>query len=379
MNKLENSIPILQQNINSEQYNKSANKLADKIVDKNYQKNKSKLPFVQAAENAVKELSFGLKDGFIENNAGNARLDNVGEAIDINEGLDKNFKDQKQDSYLALIESNKLAAKETPKQTWEREASYKGNRAAAMEAKRLAELQQKDDLDQMEHFGIEHANVKHPDFPKSPPKPRLTPAERRKNLYNKKYGISKQYDVKKENGGVKYVGSRQHLYDEKDNNPTVNKYKAFKEKQKKALEDKKFNENFKKEYSDAAINKWLRAKEHKNIKAGKKPYDGFSTNNIIVAEHNKDQARKSLAAIKDHHIKLKLEPTYIDYRLAMKDTGPTMSLDEHMAKVAPKVIDPGGITDLRGVRKFRDTMEFANEKFPRNLGGGLAPLLGEDN
>ena len=62
----------------------------------------------------------------------------------------------------------------------------------------------------------------------------------------------------------------------------------------------------------------------------------------------------------------------------MKDTGPTMSLDEHMAKVAPKVIDPGGITDLRGVRKFRDTMEFANEKFPRNLGGGLAPLLGED-
>ena len=196
MNKLENSIPILQQNINSEQYNKSANKLADKIVDKNYQKNKSKLPFVQAAENAVKELSFGLKDGFIENNAGNARLDNVGEAIDINEGLDKNFKDQKQDSYLALIESNKLAAKETPKQTWEREASYKGNRAAAMEAKRLAELQQKDDLDRMEHFGIENSSVKHPDFPKSPPKPRLTPAERRKNLYNKKYGISKQYDVK---------------------------------------------------------------------------------------------------------------------------------------------------------------------------------------
>ena len=233
-------------------------------------------------------------------------------------------------------------------------------------------------MDRIEHFGIEHSQTKHPDFPKSPPKPRLTPAERRKNLYNKKYGISKQYDVKKENGGVKYVGSRQHLYDEKDNNPTVNKYKAFKEKQKKALEDKKFNENFKKEYSDAAINKWLRAKEHKNIKAGKKPYDGFSTNNIIVAEHNKDQARKSLAAIKDHHIKLKLEPTYIDYRLAMKDTGPTMSLDEHMAKVAPKVIDPGGITELRGVRKFRDTMKFANEKFPRNLGGGLAPLLGED-
>jgi|TARA_B100001964_G_scaffold213569_1_gene250544 hypothetical protein len=48
-------------------------------------------------------------------------------------------------------------------------------------------------------------------------------------------------------------------------------------------------------------------------------------------------------------------------------------------KVAPKVIDRGGITELKGVGKFRDTMEFANEKFPRSLGGGLGPLLGEDN
>jgi len=377
MNKLEKSIPILQQNINSEQYNKSANKLADKIVDKNYQKNKNKLPFVQVAENAVNELSFKMKDGFIENNAGNKRLDNVGEAIKINEALDKNFKDQKQDSYLALLESNRLAANETPRQTWDREASYKGNRAAAMEAKRLDELQQKDDLDKMVHFGIENSSVKHPDFPKSPPKARLTPAERRKNLYNKKYGLSKQYDVKKENGGVKYVGSRQHLYDEKDTNPTVAKYAAFKENKKKQEEEKKFNENYEKEYGDAAVKKWLRAREHKNLRAGKRGYDGFSTENIIVAEQVKDEAKKSLAAIKDHHIELK--PTYIDYRLALKDAGPTISLEEHMAKVAPKVIDPGGITELKGVRKFRDTMEFANEKFPRSLGGGLAPLLGEDS
>jgi hypothetical protein len=48
-------------------------------------------------------------------------------------------------------------------------------------------------------------------------------------------------------------------------------------------------------------------------------------------------------------------------------------------KVATKVIDRGGITELKGVGKFRDTMEFANEKFPRSLGGGLGPLLGEDN
>ena len=50
-----------------------------------------------------------------------------------------------------------------------------------------------------------------------------------------------------------------------------------------------------------------------------------------------------------------------------------------MARTAPKEIDPGGITELKGIRKFRDTMEAANKKFPRKLGGGLAPLLGEDS
>ena len=370
MDKLEKSIPILQQNINSEKYNSSASKLADNIVDKNYQKNKSKLPFVQVAENAVKELSFGMKDGFIENNAGNHRLNNVGEAVEMNEALDKNFKDQKKDSYLALLESNRLAAKETPKQTWNREASYKGNRLGAMEKKRLTELKEKDDLDKMVHFGIENDNVKHPGYPKAPPKPRLTPADRRKLHYEKVWGLKK-----KENDGVKYVGSRQHLYDEKDNNPTVAKYAAFKENKKKKEEDRKFNENFEKEYGDAAVRKWLRAKEHKNIKAGKRPYDGFSTDNIIVAEHTKDEAKKKLAAIKDHPIKL--EPTYIDYRLALKDAGPTISLEEHMAKTAPREIDPAGITALDEARSFKNIVDLTDKKFP-TIARGVGPLLGED-
>ena len=38
----------------------------------------------------LRSIIFWMKDGFIENNAGNARLDNVGEAIDMNEALDKN-------------------------------------------------------------------------------------------------------------------------------------------------------------------------------------------------------------------------------------------------------------------------------------------------
>ena len=43
-----------------------------------------------------------------------------------------------------------------------------------------------------------------------------------------------------------------------------------------------------------------------------------------------------------------------------------------------KVIDPGGITELKGIQQFRNTMEFANEKFPRKLGGGLGPLHTKD-
>ena len=45
---------------------------------------------------------------------------------------------------------------------------------------------------------------------------------------------------------------------------------------------------------------------------------------------------------------------------------------------AKKVIDPGGITELKGIQQFRNTMEFANEKFPRKLGGGLGPLHTKD-
>tara|TARA_R100001244_G_scaffold125862_1_gene96103 strand:- start:190 stop:1149 length:960 start_codon:yes stop_codon:yes gene_type:complete len=172
--------------------------------------------------------------------------------------------------------------------------------------------------------------------------------------------------------GVHYSGSREHLYD----NPTVKKYADFKENKKIKEEELKFKKEFDKDYSNVTMEKEILVKENKNIREGKAPHAGFTSSDQIVAVEARKKAKESLAAIKAEHVKLK--PSYFDLT-ALEDTGPKLSLKEHMAKVAPKVIDPGGITELRGVRKFRDTMEFANEKFPRQLGGGLAPLLGEDD
>jgi len=322
------------------------NKLANKIIDKNYQQNKNKSPFTQVAENAVKELSFKMKDGFIENNAGNHRLDNVKEAIELNEALDKNFRDHKEDDYLKLIESNRLAEKESPKQTW--------NRLDANEKKRVQKLRQQDDLDKMVHFGIENSSVKHPDYPRAAPKARLAnmPILNR-NINN--YKKSKTPPTK--------------------TNATIERYKQFKEEEKFKEDEKKFNKEFEKEYGDKAIEKDLRAKEMANRRAGKAPYQDFSSNELIVAEHAKDKAKKILEATKANPIKL--EPTYIDYRLALKDAGPTISLEEHMAKAAPREVDPPGITALEGVRNFKRTFDTANRKFNLSSSNGVAHLLGE--
>jgi len=291
---------------------------ADKIVDKSYQNTKNKNPFTQIAENAKRELSFRLKDGYIENNAGTARLNSVKEAIDINTALDENVQKQKEADHIKWLK----------------------------------------------HHGAVHGQTKVPGYPKlekSIPilqnninNQKITNAERRKQNLLKTWGIQ-----------------------DGPHNPTVNKYKAFNDKKKKALEEKKFNENFEKEYSDKAIAKWLRAKEHKNRIAGKRPYENFSTENIIVAEDIKDKAKKQLAAIKEHHIKL--EPTYIDYRLALKDAGPTISLEEHMAKTAPREIDGPGITALEGAKDFKRTFDTANRKASGDKYNGIGPLLGEYN
>ena len=74
------------------------------------------------------------------------------------------------------------------------------------------------------------------------------------------------------------------------NNPTVQRYKNFKE-------DKKFNEEFEKEYSDKTIEQDIRSKENKNRVAGKAPYENFTQSQIIVAEHAKNKAKKKLKAL----------------------------------------------------------------------------------
>ena len=358
------------------------NTLANKIVNKSYQQTKNKNPFTQSAEIAKDLLSFEMKDGFIENKD-NKRINTVKEAVEMNEALDKNVLDHKKDDYLNLIESNRLAEKESPKQTW--------NRLDANEKKRLHKLREKDELDKMVHFGIENSSVKHPNYPKAAPKPRLTNEQRRMMHYEKAWDVKNpklaELPIIKQN--INY--QKMHNQDLKNNmktwiadadeavkrnNPTVNRYKNFKEKKKADLEEKEFNKNFEKEYGEQAIKNHVRAKVNKNRREGKKDYENLSINDIIVNEHTKDKAKEQLAAIKQHPVKL--EPSYIDYRLAIKDTGPTISLEEHMARTAPKEIDPGGITDLDGVREFKDTISLANKKFPTRS-RGLGPLLGEES
>ena len=214
---------------------------ADQIVDKHYIKQKNKPPFTQVAENAVKQLSFEMKDGHIINNAGTERINTVKEAIEINEALDKNLLDHKTDDYIKYIESNRLARKEKPSATWTRLDNQEKQR-------------QKDHLNKLEHFSIENSNVKHKDYPKKAPVP-------------------------------------------------LNRYQVFNEKKKKALEEKEFNKKFEQEYGDRAIEKDLRAKEMANRRSGKRPYDNFTTSELIVAEHSKDRAKEVLRGLKNPVVK----------------------------------------------------------------------------
>ena len=82
---------------------KSTKQYADKIVDTDYKNSKNKNPFTQVAENAVKELSFTMRDGHIENNEGTKRLKTIKEGIEMNKALDKNLLDHQRGDYQKLI------------------------------------------------------------------------------------------------------------------------------------------------------------------------------------------------------------------------------------------------------------------------------------
>ena len=157
----------------------------------------------------------------------------------------------------------------------------------------------------------------------------------------------------------------------------LNKYQMFRENQKIALEEKEFNKKFEADYGNRAIEKDLRDKENANRRAGRAPHEGFSSSQQIVAEHAKDRAKKILKALKTDPIKI--EPTYIDYRLKPNDPGPTISFEEHMAKTAPIEPEPPGITGLEEVKNFRNIIDMTDQKFPKKA-RGIGPFIsGEDD
>jgi hypothetical protein len=164
------------------------------------------------------------------------------------------------------------------------------------------------------------------------------------------------------------------------NNPTVNRYKAFKENKKKLLEEKRFNEGFEKDYGKKAIHQRLRVKEYQNRKAGRAPQEGFTTSEQVVAMHAQDEARKKLNAIKAS-AKLEIKPDYLLQREIILNDNPQPSmpsLDEWMQSRAPIKQDLG-ITGLDEVKNFKSTADFADLKFPKSA-RGIGPFIsGEDD
>jgi len=296
--------PVDEKKIFSEQ---PVKKFATKIVDKHYQKNKGKTPLTHVAENARDILGFKYNGttGTIMNSDGKSLPAN--EAVKINDALEKNFQDHKQDDYIA----------------------------------------------QLKHFGNIHSQKKVSGYPRAAPKTKLAnmPIVSR-NINNSKNKAAKT-------------------------NPTIERYKQFKEDQKFKAEEKKFNEDFEKEYGEQAIKNYVRAKVNKNKREGKAPYENMSTSDMIVGEYAKEDAKNKLAAITTEH--KKIEPTYIDYRLAFKEPEPRISLEEHIALKVPTEIDPLGITGLAEVKNFKNIIDTTDQKFPTKA-RGIGPFIsGEDN
>jgi len=279
-------------------------KLANKIVDTNYNKNKHKTPFTQVAENAVKHLGFTYDAASRTYTNDDGQTVSENEAREINKGLNKNFQDQKQDDYLALLKRN----------------------------------------------NIQESKIKHPGYPRPAPKTKLANMP----IINRNINNSKNIAAK--------------------TNPTIERYKQFKE-------EKKFNEDFEKEYGDKAIEKYVRSKVYENKKAGKADYEDLPSHYLIVGETAKDRAKKQLEAIKSTK-KIIVEPDYISQTETIQNREPDInmpSLDEWMRVKAPIAQEPPGITGLNHVRRFKNTADLADQKFPKKA-RGIGPFIsGEDD
>ena len=336
----------------------SIDKYAAKIVDNDYKNSKNKNPFTQAAGNLRDQLqySYNPTTGKMDNSDGDTVP--MMEAVKMNEALDKNFEGQKLDDYVAKLK----------------------------------------------HFGNIHSSKKVPGYPKISDQPilknninnkkfnetpkqtwnRLDEAEkerqqkRRKQHYLKTWGIEDgphNPDLKKIIRNSVYAADA-----EKKNNPTVNRYKEFKEKQKQKIEDKKFKENFEKEYGEKAMGQHIRAKVYKNRKLGKADYEDLSSSDMIVGEHLKEKAKKKLEAIKSSEILRKPETDAIAVieNIRNEAPAPMPTLQEWLNERAPTTKDPLGITGLDGVKEFRNNVSLTDLRFPKRA-KGLGPLLGEDD
>ena len=156
-------------------------------------------------------------------------------------------------------------------------------------------------------------------------------------------------------------------------NPTIERYKNFKE-------EKKFNKEFEREYGDKAIEKYVRSKVYENKKAGKADYEDLPSSYLIVGEAAKDKAKKKLEAIRASE-KLEINPNYLSYNEIFINDNPVPSmpsLDEYIKAKVPTEQDLG-ITGLDEVKNFKNTADFADLKFPKSA-RGIGPLIsGEDD
>ena len=157
-------------------------------------------------------------------------------------------------------------------------------------------------------------------------------------------------------------------------NPTIERYRQFKE-------EKKFNEDFEKDYGDKAIQNYVRSKVHNNRKLGKADYEDLPSSYLIVGEAAKDEAKKKLHATKATE-KIKVEPNHLLYSEEIINNNPAPSfpsLEEYMKSRIPTLQDAPGITGLDKVKDFKSVVNFTDQRFPK-VSKGIGPYLtGEDD
>lgn len=160
-------------------------------------------------------------------------------------------------------------------------------------------------------------------------------------------------------------------------NPTIERYKQFREEKKFKEEEKKFNQEFEKEYSDQAIENYVRAKVHKNKRAGKADYEDLPSHYLIVGEHAKDRAKAQLKLIKEKPVQLELP----DVDILLENEVPQMPDFKTYMQSVTSANDPdldAGIAGLDGVKNFKDTIDLTDLKFPKKARGIGPYLTGED-